>query len=97
MEKIFETRGKHNHDISTRKPDARLVLENIKDLSDIKTPTVAVATAIQPTTGDIATQLTLPTKRNLVRTAKQARKHREQVLPVSTATGSFKIPEFYKI
>ena len=79
MEKNFETRGQHNHDISTGKLDARLVLKNIKDLSDSNTPTVAVATAIQPITDAIATQLALPTKENLVRTKQRARKQREQV------------------
>ena len=62
-ENLIETRGQHNHDISTGKPDARLVLKNIKDVSNINTPTVAVATAIQPITEDIATQLALPTKK----------------------------------
>ena len=44
--KIIETRVEHNHNISTGKPDARLVLKNIKDLRDSNTPTVAIATAI---------------------------------------------------
>ena len=38
-ENFIETRGQHNHDISTGKPDARLVLKNIKELSDSNTPT----------------------------------------------------------
>ena len=50
---FIETRGEHNHD---GKPDARLVLKNIKDLSESNTPTVAVAAAIQPITDKIATQ-----------------------------------------
>ena len=45
-ENLIETMGEHNHDISTGKPDAQLVLKNIKDLSDSNTPTIAVATAI---------------------------------------------------
>ena len=36
-----------------RKPDVRLVLKNIKDLSDINNPAVALATAIQPITDDM--------------------------------------------
>ena len=95
-ENFIETRGQHNHDISTGKPDARLVLKNIKELSDSNTPTVAVATAIQPITDNIATQLALPSKENLVRTAQRARKQREEVLPVSPATRSFEIPELFK-
>ena len=71
-------------------------MKNIKDLSDSNTPTVAVATAIQPITDDIATQLALPSKENLVRTIQRARKQREEVLPVSPATRSFEIPEFFK-
>ena len=67
--------GDYNHDTSTGKPDARLVLKNIKDLSDSDIPTVA--TAIQPITDDIATQLALPTKENLARTTQRARKQRE--------------------
>ena len=61
-ENFIETRGQHNHDISTGKLDARLVLKNIKELSDRNTPTVAVATALQPITDNIATQLALPSK-----------------------------------
>ena len=95
-ENFIETRGQHNHDISTSKPDARLVLKNIKELSDSNTPTVAVATAIQPITDNIATQLALPSKENLVRTAQRARKQREEVLPVSPANRSFEIPEIFK-
>ena len=95
-ENFIETRGQHNHDISTGKPDARLVLKNIKELSDSNTPTVAVATAIQPITDNIATQLALPSKENLVRTAQRARKQREEVLPVSPANRSFEIPELFK-
>ena len=95
-ENFIETRGQHNHDISTGKPDARLVLKNIKELSDSNTPTVAVATAIQPITDNIATQLALPSKEHLVLTAQRARKQREQVLPVSPATRSFEIPELFK-
>ena len=90
---FIETRGQHNHDISTGKPDARLVLKNIKNLSDINTPTVSVPTAIQPITDDIATQPALPTKEYLVRTAQRARKQREEVLTVSPATRNFEIPE----
>ena len=93
---FIETRGQHNHDISTGKPDARLVLKNIKELSDSNTPTVAVATAIQPITDNIATQLALPSKENLIRTAQRARKQREEVLPVSPATRSFEKPELFK-
>ena len=59
-------RGEHNHDISKGKSDDRLVLEMIQDLSESNTPTVAVATAIQPITDNIATQLALPIKENLV-------------------------------
>ena len=77
-------------------PDAQLVLKNIKELSDSNTPTVAVATAIQPITHLIATQLALPSKENLVRTAQRARKQREEVLPVSTATRGFDIPDLFK-
>ena len=94
-ENFIETRGQHNQNISTGKPDARLVLKNIKDLSDNNTPNVAVATAIQPITDNIATQLALPSKENLVRTAQRARKQREEVLPVSPATRSFEIHEFF--
>ena len=92
-ENFIETRGQHNHDISTGKPDAR---KNIKELSDSNTPTVAVATAIQPITYNIATQLALSSKENLVRTTQRARKQREEVLPVSPATRSFEIPELFK-
>ena len=47
-ENFFETRGQHNHDNFTGKPNARLVLKNIKDLSDIKTPTATVAPPFSP-------------------------------------------------
>ena len=95
-ENFIETRGQHNHDISTGKPDARLVLKNVKELIDSNTLTIAVATAIQPITDNIATQLALPSKKNLVRTAQRARKQREEVLQVSPATRSFEIQELFK-
>ena len=47
-ENFFETRGQHNYDNFTGKPDARLVLKNIKDLSDSNTPTVTVAPPFSP-------------------------------------------------
>ena len=71
-------------------------MKNIKDLSEGNTPSVAVATAIQPITEDIATQLVLPTKEKLVRTAQGMRKQREQLLPVSPATTNFQIPELFR-
>ena len=58
-EHLIETMGEHNRDISTGKPDARPVLKNIKDLCDSNTPIVAVATAIQSITDNIATQLAI--------------------------------------
>ena len=96
-ENFIETRGDYNHNISTGKSDARLVLKNIKDLSDSNSPTVAVATAIQPNTDDIATQIVLPNRENLSRTAQRARKQRQAVLPVSPAAKFFKKnPNFSK-
>ena len=71
-------------------------MKDIKVLSDSNTPTLAVATAIQPITDDIATQLALPSNKNLVRTAQRARKQREEVLPVSPATRSVERPGFFK-
>ena len=59
-ENFIETRGKHNHDISREKIDARQVLKNIKELSEKNSLNVA---------DDIAVQLALPTDKNLVRAA----------------------------
>ena len=95
-EKFVQLRGEHNHHISSGKRDARLVLKIIKDLSESKTPTVAVATAIQSMTDNLAVQLALPTKENLNRTAQRMRKQREQVLPVSPATRIFEIHELFR-
>ena len=93
-ENFVQTRDEqHNHDISTGKHDARLVLKNIKDLRESNTPTVAVTTATQPITDNLATQLALLTNKYLVRTAQRMRKQREQALPVSTATRNFEILE----
>ena len=95
-ENFIETRDEYNHDTSTGKPDARSVLKNIKDMSDSNTPTIAIATATQPITDDISTQLALLNKENLVRTAQRARKQQEEVLPVSPVTRRFEIPELLK-
>ena len=46
---------------------------------------MAVATTIQPITYNIATQLALSSKENLVRTTQRARKQREEVLPKQNA------------
>ena len=95
-ENFFQTRGDHNQDISKGKTDARLVLKNIKDLSKSNTPTIAVATAIQPIRDNLATEIALPAKENLFRTAQGLRKQREQVLPVCPATGNFQIPKLFE-
>ena len=72
--KFIEIKGEHNHDIFTRKSDAPLVFKNIKDLSKSNTQIVAVARAIETLTYNLATQLAVPTKENLVRTAVNMRK-----------------------
>ena len=95
-ENFIQTRGEHNQDISKGKTDARLVFKNIKDLSKSNTPTVAYATTIQPIRDDLATEVALPTKKNLFRIAQGMRKQREQVLPVSTATGNFEIAKLFE-
>ena len=65
-------------------------------MSDSNTPTIAIATTIQPITDDISIQLALLNKENLVRTAQRARKQREEVLPVSPVTRRIEIPELFK-
>ena len=54
---LIETRGDHNHDISTGKLDARNVIQHLKDLSERFTPSVAIASANAnlPVTNNLAT------------------------------------------
>ena len=94
-ENFIETRSQHNHDISTGKPDARIVLKNIKDLSDSNTPTVAVATAIQPITDNIATQLALPSKKNLVLNERASNEKKSYQSPQQPEVSKY--PNFSKI
>ena len=96
-ENFIETRGQHNHDVSTGKPDARLVLKNIKDLSDSNTPTVEVATAIQPITGKIATQLAVPSKENLVAPQNERSSNEKKSYQSPQQPDVSKYPNFSKI
>ena len=93
---FIRTRDEHNHDISTGKFDARLVLKNIRDLSEVDTPTVVVAPAIQPIKDNLATQLALATKENLFRTAQRIRKQREQVFISLSSNKMSKYPSYSK-
>ena len=66
-------------------------------MSDSNTPTVAVATAIQPNTDRRHCHSTSPTnQKKVVCAAQRVRKQREEALPLSPATRSFEIPELFK-
>ena len=89
-ENFIQTRGAQNHDISTAKFNDRLVLKKIKGMSESNIPTVTVATVIQPIADDLANQLALPTKENVVRTAQL------RIGPTSLPlTRSFEIPKLF--
>ena len=61
-EQLISIRGNHNHDICLGKVGARKVSKKIKELSEVSTPAVSVASALLEVTDEYATQLTLPSK-----------------------------------
>ena len=64
-EQLIPIRGNHHHDICLGKVGARKVSKKIKELSEVSTPAVSVASALLEVTDEYATQLTLPSKASL--------------------------------
>ena len=61
--------GNHSHEPDNGKQDSKRFIEELKGFSINETPTVALATALIPTTDCLATQLALPLKTSLLETS----------------------------
>ena len=72
-EQMISIRGNHNYDICLGKVGSRKISEKIKELSEVSTPDVSVASALLEVTDQYATQLTLPSKANLFKTSQRVR------------------------
>ena len=62
-EQLISIRGSHNHDFCLGKVGARKSSKKTKELSEVSTPAVSVASALLEVTDEYATQLTLPSKK----------------------------------
>ncbi len=73
--KVVKQTNDHNHGIETGQTGAREVIQKIKETALTQTATVAVAGTLLEHTDSVATQLALPRKDYLVRTANRYRKN----------------------
>ena len=90
-------RGEHNHDISAGKSEVQKVIKLLKDLRERFTPNVAFASAILPVRNYLATQLALPTKDKLIRTAEHTRKQLDFIIPLIPVLQNFENQEKFII
>ncbi len=90
---LLKKTNEHNHGVEVGQSGARQVLQQIKNKSLTKTATVAVAESILENPESTATQLALPMKSYLVRTANRYRKkHTNEVNEPTPTTRHFEIP-----
>ena len=72
-EQLISIRGNHNHDICLRKFEARKVSKKIKELSELSTPAVSLASAFLEVMEEYATQMALPSKASLFKVSQRVR------------------------
>ena len=89
-------KGDHSHEPEYGKQDSRRVFEELKDLSRNKTPKVALATALVPTTDWFAAQLALPSKTSLLKTSQIIRKRNYVVQHPDPVQCAFGIPREFQ-
>ena len=92
-EQLISIRGNHNHDICSGKVGARKVSKKIKELSEVSTPAVSVASALLEVTHEYATQLTLPSKASLFKVSQRARQKKDLIQFPDPASRNFDVPE----
>ena len=92
-EQLISIRGNHNHDICLGKVGARKVFKKIKELSEVSTPAVSVASALLEVTDEYATQLTLPSKASLFKVSQRVRQKKDLIQFPDPASRNFDVPE----
>ena len=92
-EQLISIRGNHNHDICLGKVGARKVSKKIKELSEVSTPAVSVASALLEVTHEYATQLTLPSKASLFKVSQRVRQKKDLIQFPDPASRNFDVPE----
>ena len=95
-EQLISIRGNHNHDICLGKVGARKVSKKIKELSEVSTPAVSVASALLEVTEEYATQLTLPSKASLFKVSQRVRQKKDLIQFPEPASRNFDVPEEFK-
>ena len=92
-EQLISIRGNHNHDICLGKVGARKVSKKIKELSEVSTPAVSVASALLEVTDEYANQLTLPSKASLFKVSQRVRQKKDLIQFPDPASRNFDVPE----
>ena len=75
------------------KVGARKVSQKIKDLSEVSTPAVSVASALLEVTDEYTTQLTLPSKASIFKVSQRVRQMKNLIHFPDPASRNFDVPE----
>ena len=75
------------------KNEARKVSKKIKNLSEVSTPAVSVASALLDVTDEYATQMTLPSKANLFEVSQRVRQKKDLIHFPDAASQNSDVPE----
>ena len=92
-QQLISIRGNHNHDICLRNVGARKVSKKIKELSEISTPAVSVASALLEITDKYATQLALPSKASFFKVFQRVRQKKDLIHFPDPASQNFDVLE----
>ena len=85
--------GNHNHDICLGKFGAKKVFKKIKELNEVSTPAVSVASALLDVTDKHATQLTVPSTASLFKVSQRVRQKKDLIHFPDPASRNFDVPE----
>ena len=86
-------RGEHVQESKFGKPEARIVVAEIKTRSEQLTPSVAASSSILPMTNGYATQLSLPSKGSLIQMSRRKRRENNLVEEKKPINRQFTLPE----
>ena len=92
-EQLISIRGNHNHDICLGKVGATKVSNKIKELSEVSTPAVSVASALLEVTDEYARQLTLPSKTCPFKVSQRVRQKKDLIHFPDPAIRNCDVPE----
>ena len=94
IKQLISIRGNHNHDICLGKVGARN--KKIKELSEVSTPAISVASALLEVTDEYATQLTLPSKASLFKVSERVRQKKDLIHFSDPASRNFDVPQKFR-